>query len=81
MGVISSMEVRHGLPTLHSREFTRYLFAWPRLTMFSDVFIVWAKCKWDGKIRGFVLEKVYRNSFPRPGESILSLYHYREWMV
>lgn len=24
----------------------------------ADVFIVWAKCKWDGKIRGFILEKV-----------------------
>lgn len=24
----------------------------------ADVFIIWAKCKWDGKIRGFILEKV-----------------------
>ena len=24
----------------------------------ADVFIVWAKCEWDGKIRGFILEKV-----------------------
>ncbi|POY70286.1 hypothetical protein BMF94_6712 [Rhodotorula taiwanensis] len=23
----------------------------------ADVFVVWAKCKWDGKIRGFVLDK------------------------
>jgi len=23
----------------------------------ADVFVVWAKCEWDGKIRGFVLEK------------------------
>lgn len=23
----------------------------------ADVFIVWAKCEWDGKIRGFILEK------------------------
>jgi glutaryl-CoA dehydrogenase len=23
----------------------------------ADVFMVWAKCEWDGKIRGFVLEK------------------------
>jgi len=23
----------------------------------ADVFVVWAKCKWDGKIRGFILEK------------------------
>ncbi len=24
----------------------------------ADVFVVWAKCKWDSKIRGFILEKV-----------------------
>jgi hypothetical protein len=24
----------------------------------SDVFVIWATCKWDGKIRGFLLEKV-----------------------
>ena len=24
----------------------------------ADVFLVWAKCKWDGKIRGFLMEKV-----------------------
>ncbi|KIL68774.1 hypothetical protein M378DRAFT_157902 [Amanita muscaria Koide BX008] len=23
----------------------------------ADIFVVWAKCKWDGKIRGFILEK------------------------
>lgn len=23
----------------------------------ADVFVVWAKCEWDGKIRGFVMEK------------------------
>jgi glutaryl-CoA dehydrogenase len=23
----------------------------------ADVFVIWAKCQWDGKIRGFVLEK------------------------
>ncbi|KAF8839107.1 acyl-CoA dehydrogenase domain-containing protein [Paxillus ammoniavirescens] len=23
----------------------------------ADIFIVWARCKWDGKIRGFILEK------------------------
>ncbi|KAH7104766.1 acyl-CoA dehydrogenase NM domain-like protein [Auriculariales sp. MPI-PUGE-AT-0066] len=23
----------------------------------ADVFVVWARCKWDGKIRGFLLEK------------------------
>lgn len=24
----------------------------------SDVFVVWARCKWDQKVRGFLLEKV-----------------------
>ncbi|KIJ15524.1 glutaryl-CoA dehydrogenase [Paxillus involutus ATCC 200175] len=23
----------------------------------ADIFVVWARCKWDGKIRGFILEK------------------------
>ncbi|PFH52134.1 hypothetical protein AMATHDRAFT_74426 [Amanita thiersii Skay4041] len=23
----------------------------------ADLFVIWAKCKWDGKIRGFLLEK------------------------
>ncbi|KAH8828362.1 acyl-CoA dehydrogenase domain-containing protein [Flagelloscypha sp. PMI_526] len=23
----------------------------------ADVFIIWARCKWDGKVRGFVLDK------------------------
>lgn len=23
----------------------------------SDIFVVWARCKWDGKVRGFILEK------------------------
>jgi len=49
--------------------------------MFSDVFIVWAKCKWDGKIRGFILEKVKQKHFPRPNEFTLSLLHDREWVV
>lgn len=30
----------------------------------ADVFVVWAKCKWDGKIRGFVLDKVRTRSSP-----------------
>jgi len=30
---------------------------WITNAPFADVFIVWAKCKWDGKIRGFILEK------------------------
>ncbi|KAI9455652.1 acyl-CoA dehydrogenase domain-containing protein [Russula earlei] len=29
----------------------------------ADVFIIWARCKWDGKVRGFILEKA-RRKFP-----------------
>ncbi|KAI0302353.1 acyl-CoA dehydrogenase NM domain-like protein [Multifurca ochricompacta] len=25
-----------------------------------DIFIIWARCKWDGKVRGFILEKGLR---------------------
>jgi glutaryl-CoA dehydrogenase len=27
------------------------------MALFSDIFVVWARCKWDDKVRGFVLEK------------------------
>ncbi len=30
---------------------------WISNSPFADVFIVWAKCAWDGKIRGFILER------------------------
>lgn len=30
---------------------------WISNAPFADVFVIWAKCKWDGKIRGFLLEK------------------------
>lgn len=30
---------------------------WISNSPFADVFIVWAKCQWDGKIRGFILER------------------------
>lgn len=33
---------------------------WISNSPIADVFVVWAKCKWDGKIRGFVMEKVGR---------------------
>lgn len=23
-----------------------------------DLFIIWARCKWDSKVRGFLIEKV-----------------------
>ena len=25
--------------------------------VFRDVFVIWARCKWDGKVRGFLLDK------------------------
>ena len=30
---------------------------WITNSPIADIAIVWAKCKWDGKIRGFILEK------------------------
>ncbi|GAA6002808.1 acyl-CoA dehydrogenase [Rhodotorula paludigena] len=30
---------------------------WISNSPIADVFVVWAKCQWDGKIRGFVLDK------------------------
>ncbi|KZO98095.1 putative glutaryl-CoA dehydrogenase [Calocera viscosa TUFC12733] len=30
---------------------------WISNAPYSDVFIIWARCKWDNKIRGFILEK------------------------
>ena len=27
------------------------------MALFNDIFVVWARCEWDGKVRGFVLEK------------------------
>jgi len=30
---------------------------WITNSPIADIFVVWAKCKWDGKIRGFLLEK------------------------
>lgn len=28
-----------------------------RCSPHSDVFIIWARCKWDNKVRGFIVEK------------------------
>lgn len=78
MEAMSSMEVKHGLPMLHLRKLARYTFTWIRLILGSDVFIVWAKCKWDGKIRGFILEKVQQNPFLLLDESVLTTFG-REW--
>ncbi|ORZ38189.1 hypothetical protein BCR44DRAFT_116360 [Catenaria anguillulae PL171] len=30
---------------------------WITNSPIADVFVIWAKCKWDNKIRGFILEK------------------------
>ncbi|KAJ3514752.1 hypothetical protein NLJ89_g2189 [Agrocybe chaxingu] len=30
---------------------------WITNAPFADVFIIWARCKWDGKVRGFILDK------------------------
>ncbi|KAH8914934.1 acyl-CoA dehydrogenase NM domain-like protein [Atractiella rhizophila] len=30
---------------------------WITMSPNADIFIVWAKCEWDGKIRGFIVEK------------------------
>ena len=32
------------------------------LNIYRDVFIVWARCKWDSRVRGFILDKVGVNS-------------------
>ena len=37
----------------------------------SDVFIIWARCKWDGRVRGFILEKACR-SFRFPDVTVIS---------
>lgn len=39
----------------------------------ADVFIVWAKCKWDGKIRGFILEKEMKGLTAPPIKNKLAL--------
>jgi glutaryl-CoA dehydrogenase len=31
---------------------------WITSSPIADICVVWAKCKWDGRIRGFILEKV-----------------------
>ena len=58
MGVLFFVGARPGSPMLLLRKipYTRLLH---RLSLQrrSDVFIIWARCKWDGKVRGFILEK------------------------
>ncbi len=30
---------------------------WISSSPYADIFLIWAKCKWDGKVRGFLVEK------------------------
>ncbi|KAL7339041.1 acyl-CoA dehydrogenase domain-containing protein [Rhodotorula toruloides] len=45
----------------------------------ADVFVVWAKCQWDGKIRGFVLDKgmkagsIFMDEVSVPAEQMLDV--------
>ena len=59
MVVLSLMEAKLG-SQMHLWRMFQYNLPWSPLTCegASDIFIVWARCKWDGKVRGFVLEKV-----------------------
>jgi len=38
---------------------------WITNSPIADLCVVWAKCKWDGKIRGFLLEKVLFSKYPQ----------------
>lgn len=61
MEVLSLMEVRHGYPMHRLREFCSKSNGRDEhdIHLLSrDVFIIWARCKWDNRVRGFILEKV-----------------------
>jgi glutaryl-CoA dehydrogenase len=51
---------------------------WITNSPLADVMVVWAKCKWDNKVRGFILEKVrfkrdlHRRFMPSQGMKGLS---------
>src|SRR5260221_2476207 len=65
-------EARHGLPMLLSRKLLAIrLVRFLSLPRYSDVFVIWARCKWDGKVRGFILEKACRR-FHFPNVSVVS---------
>jgi hypothetical protein len=51
------MEARLGLPTLLMRESHHFLYEF-FAQRFQGCFIVWARCKWDNRVRGFILDKV-----------------------
>lgn len=51
-------EARRGYQMHHSRMPIHLDLFWSGMfTTLSDVFVVWARCKWDDKVRGFILEK------------------------
>jgi len=59
MEVSSSTEVRLGFPMHLLRELHCFWLLGINLSLITrDVFIVWANCKWDNRIRGFILDKV-----------------------
>lgn len=40
---------------------------------YSDIFVVWARCKWDNKVRGFILEKGTKGLTAPPIKNKLAL--------
>jgi hypothetical protein len=62
--VLFFVEARPGSPMLLLRKLP-YTCLLHRLSLkhCSDIFIIWARCKWDGKVRGFILEKACRRFF------------------
>ena len=59
--VLLFVGARPGSPMLLLRKLPRTrLLHQLSLQHCSDVFIIWARCKWDGKVRGFILEKACR---------------------
>lgn len=39
----------------------------------ADIFVIWARCKWDGKVRGFLLEKGVKGLSAPPIKNKLAL--------
>ena len=64
MEVLFFVGARPGSPMLLLRKLP-YFCLLQRLSLQhrSDVFIIWARCKWDGKVRGFILDKARRRVF------------------
>lgn len=58
MAALSSMEARLGYQMHLSRRSPCSISMIPLICWRnSDIFVIWARCKWDGKVRGFLLEK------------------------